>query len=190
MLFRIILILSISTGLAACKGQPEIDADQRAALQNEAASIIKQFAGTLKPKLKQALQQGEPARAIEVCSKEAPALALQLSEQTGWTVKRVSLKARNHHTAIPDAWERERLEQFNRDQAAGKPPANMTASRIDRGTYRFMQAQATEPLCLLCHGPRISPDVAAALQKYYPKDQARGYEPGQIRGAFSLLKQL
>ena len=33
-------------------------------------------------------------------------IARQLRDDTGWYVTRVSLKARNNQTAIPDAWEK------------------------------------------------------------------------------------
>jgi len=176
--------------LAACQAQPEINAKQQAALQQQAALIVQQFAGSLKPKLKHALQHGGPAHEIEVCSKAAPALAAQLSQQSGWSIKRVSLKARNHHTAIPDSWERSVLEQFDREQVAGKPATAMVASRIEAGQFRFMKAQPVMPVCLLCHGQQLSPDVVQALKQYYPEDQATGYRLGQVRGAFSLRKQL
>jgi len=184
------LSLSLSLLLAACQHHPDINARQQATLQHQAASIVKQFVDLLKPQLKQALQHGGPAHAIEICSKTAPALAVQLSKKSGWKIKRVSLKARNHHTAIPNAWEASVLQQFDRDRTNGRSPANMVASRVGGGTYRFMKAQPVVPVCLLCHGEHISPDVAAALKHYYPKDQAKGYKLGQIRGAFSLTRQL
>jgi len=190
MLFRIIIYLCLSLLFTACHNHASRDAVQQADLQQQAISIVQQFTGTLKPQLKQALQQGGPEHAIAVCSKVAPKLAKTLSVQTGWQIKRVSLKARNHHAAQPDAWERSMLQRFNRDQARGKPPAIMIASRMEHGVYHFMKAQAVAPVCLLCHGKHISPDVVKALRKYYPQDQATGYEPGQIRGAFSLSKHL
>jgi len=177
-------------GLVACQHEPIVNAQQQSALQREAVSIVHQFASTLKPKLKKALQAGGPAQAIKVCSTAAPALAAQLGKKTGWSIKRVSLKARNHHTALPDAWETAVLRDFDRQQAAGKPAAGMTANRIEKNQYRFMKAQAVAPVCLLCHGKNISPDVVAALKQYYPKDQATGYALGQVRGAFSLTRTL
>ena len=190
MLFRIIIYLCLSLLFTACQNHVTLDAKQQAGLQKQAISIVQQFVGTLKPQLKQALQEGGPEHAIAVCSEIAPKLAKTLSEKTGWQIKRVSLKARNHHTALPDTWEQSMLQRFNRDQAQGKPPAMMIASRREHGIYRFMQAQAVAPVCLLCHGKKISPDVAKVLKKYYPQDQATGYELGQIRGAFSLSKRL
>ncbi|MDQ6971599.1 MAG: DUF3365 domain-containing protein [Mariprofundaceae bacterium] len=190
MSFKSFSILALLTLLASCHNLPPTDASHQADLQKEAASIVGQFSGILKPQLKKALHDGGPAHAIEVCSKTAPALAKRLAEETGWSIKRVSLKARNHHTATPDAWERSILKQFDQNQRAGKSPISMIASRVEHGRYRFMKAQAVAPVCLLCHGKHISPDVAKALRQYYPQDRATDYEPGQIRGAFSLIKRL
>jgi len=184
------LVLCISLLLGACQPKPDINTQQQASLQQEAVSIVRQFVGMLKPQLKQALQHGGPTHAIEVCSRAAPVLAAQLSKKTGWIIKRVSLKARNHHTAMPDTWEKSVLQQFDRERAGGKSPAIMVASRVKGRTYRFMKAQPVAPVCLLCHGENITSDVAAVLKQYYPEDQAKGYKLGQIRGAFSLTRQL
>jgi len=190
MLLRPLLFLSITMVLTGCLREPVVDAQQQVALQKEAASIVQQFVATLKPKLKKALQEGGPAHAVAVCSKTAPTLAVQLGDETGWSIKRVSLKARNHQTAIPDTWESTVLRRFDREQTAGKPASGMIASHIEKGQYRFMKAQVVEPVCLVCHGKVIGPDVTAALKQYYPQDQATGYELGQVRGAFSLSKRL
>jgi hypothetical protein len=42
----------------------------------------------------------------------------------------------------------------------------------------------------VCHGEASNPDIAAAINKAYPKDQARGFSLGDIRGAFTLAKPL
>lgn len=187
---RMIAVLMLFIGLAGCQQQHSISEQQKLSLQQEAINIVKQFTNTLKPKLKQALQEGDPADAIEVCSKEAPLLAKQLSQETGWSIKRVSLKARNHNTAIPDQWERETLQRFDQNQTTGSDVATMTATNIENGRFRFMKAQAVGQICLLCHGTDISPNISAALKKHYPKDRALGYKSGEIRGAFSLSKVL
>ncbi len=44
----------------------------------EAKNIIKTFAGSLKPKLKEAIQSGGFKHAINVCAKEAPEIASKL----------------------------------------------------------------------------------------------------------------
>lgn len=165
-------------------------ADDAASLKQEAVGIVKSFGGMLKPELKKALTEGGPAHAISVCSERAPAIAQQLREQTGWYIRRVSLKARNDKTATPDAWEASVLQQFDQRQAGGEAAAKMAYSETVDGKFRFMKAQGVEGVCLTCHGVTIKSEVEAALAEKYPNDAARGYSLGQIRGAFSLARDL
>ncbi len=159
-------------------------------LKAEALSIAKRFAGKLKPRLKEALKNGGPVKAIEVCSKEAPRIARELSLETGWQVKRVSLKPRNRRTASPDQWERAILQKFNERRALGEPPDELAHGEIVDSRFRFLKAQPVESLCLLCHGETIAEPVKNALRLHYPNDKATGYSVGEIRGAFSLSKNL
>jgi len=166
------------------------DSVDNAALKAEAIGIVKQFGGTLKPQLKKALMEGGPAHAISVCSTSAPLIAQNLTKSTDWTVKRVSLKARNTETAMPDAWEIGVLEKFDERQAAGESAQKMAYAEVVDGQYRFMKAQGVEEVCMKCHAAEIAPETEKALQEHYANDAARGYTLGQIRGAFSLTKQL
>ncbi len=168
----------------------QADSVDKEALKAEAIGIVKQFGGTLKPQLKKALKEGGPAHAITVCSVTAPEIAQSLSQNTGWSVKRVSLKARNTETAMPDAWEKGVLEQFDKRHASGESAQKMAYAEVVDGKFRFMKAQGVEEVCLKCHAANITPDTEKALQEHYVDDSARGYTLGQIRGAFSLTKQL
>lgn len=159
-------------------------------LKKEAINLIKQFGGNLKPELKKALKSGGPAHAIAICSDKAPEIAKNLRESSGWGIKRVSLKARNSSSATPDSWEQKVLKQFDERQAKGESAKKMAYSEIVDGKFRFMKAQGTGKLCLTCHGAEVKPEVEAALKEKYPDDMARGYKLGQIRGAFSLVKDL
>ncbi len=165
------------------------DVDQ-AQLKQEAIGIVKKFGGSLKPELKKAIQAGGPAHAIAVCSEKAPEIAINLSAETGWQVKRVSLKPRNATSAIPDAWERKVLQQFDQRQAGGESAAKMAHAEVVNGQFRFMKAQGVEAVCMNCHAAEVKPEVEAALKEKYPADKARGYTLGQIRGAFSLSRDL
>jgi len=163
---------------------------QKAELEREAIHIVKKFAGTLKPLLKSAIQSGGLDRAIEICSNEAPRIAKQLSRETGWAIKRVSLKPRNSKNAIADPFEQKVLKQFNQRQANGELPESITYSEIIQNRFRFMKAQGVEDICLNCHGINLNTDVTGALKKHYPDDTATGYSTGEIRGALSLVKNL
>jgi hypothetical protein len=162
----------------------------QAELEKQASGIVQQFASTLKPKLVNAIQTGGFEHAIEICATEAPLIADQLSADTGWQVKRVSLKPRNKSSATADSFEQATLQQFEQRQAQGEPATTISFSEITGDTFRFMKAQGVEGLCLSCHGQAIAPDVAKAINAHYPEDVATGYTLGQIRGAFSLQKKL
>ena len=149
------------------------------------------------PKLLAVLQEqiakGGPESAIEVCQVKAPAMARAASEQTGWNVKRVSLRNRNPK-AVPDAWERATLEDFDRRAAAKESPATLERAEVTmengQAVQRYMRALPTMPLCTQCHGAadKLSPAVTARLKALYPDDRATGYAVGDIRGAMTLRR--
>ena len=182
----ILAVLSIPILLILQSAQ----AIDKAELKKEAVSIVKRFGSTLKPELKNAIKTGGPAHAIYVCSERAPAIAQSLSEDTGWNVNRVSLKPRNSQTAIPDAWETKILQQFDQRQASGESAEKMAFAEVVDGKFRFMKAQGVQAVCMNCHAAEIKPETEAALREKYPLDKARGYSLGQIRGAFSLSRDL
>jgi len=154
-------------------------------LHREAVGLVKQFGATLKPQLIQAMQQGGPVNAVDVCAAKAPQIAYELSEQSGWNIRRVSLKNRNA-SAVADAWEQKVLKEFESQLAAGKPAKALEYEEFIAGEYRFMKAQVTTPLCLKCHGSNVAPALQEKIEIHYPNDLALGYQAGDIRGAFSL----
>lgn len=184
---RILLVMPLF--VAYCAAAAASDATDTA-LEQEARALAGQFVGELKPKLKQAMAEGGPTHAIEVCASVAPRIADALSAASGWHVNRVSLKSRNASRAQPDQWELAVLQEFDQRQAAGEHPANINYGVTTRGRYRYMQAQGVEAVCLVCHGQALSGAVRSTLEKYYPDDWATGYSLGQVRGAISLSKDL
>lgn len=157
----------------------------------EARSLVKQFGTNLKAEVQKGMKEGGPVHTIDVCSKKAPGIAKEISDESGWAVARTSLKYRNPGNQ-PDEWEQEVLEQFEARKAAGEPVASLefaefVGSGEDR-RFRYMKAIPTGEVCLNCHATEIKPDVEAKIQEIYPADQARGFRKGDIRGAFSLSK--
>ena len=167
-----------TTGAASSMAQPELEAEARA--------VANRFAQTLKPTLMAALEKGGPVGAVEVCAEQAPAIAQRLSEESGWEVRRVSLKPRNP-SAGPDAWATTVLEDFDRRVADGKTPNAVFV--LTDGEARLLVPQLTGPLCLTCHGLPTG-DLAQALGHLYPDDMATGYEAGEVRGAISVRRKL
>ncbi len=166
-----------------------------AKLLEEARNVATGIPPKLLTVLKEEIARGGPEGAIGVCREKAPAMARAASEQTGWAIRRVSLKNRNPK-AVPDAWEEAVLKDFDRRAAAGEDLMALEKGEVvaDGGTqtYRYMKALPTQELCLGCHGipEQMSPAVKATLAEFYPHDKGVGYQGGQIRGAITLKKPL
>ncbi len=183
---RSLLVLALLAALPTLAADP---------LLEEARKV----AGSVPPKLLKVLTEeigkSGPEGAIAVCREKAPQLAKAASEETGWAIRRVSLRNRNPK-AVPDAWERAVLEDFDRRSAAGEALAGLEKGEVvaDGGkkSYRYMKALPTQELCLNCHGTaeRLTPAVKEKLKALYPDDRATGYGPGQVRGAMTIRKPL
>jgi hypothetical protein len=156
------------------------------ALTEEARQLVARFAGQLKPQLKQALQSGGPPAAISVCAEVAPAIAANLSLESGWSVRRTSDNNRNT-AAVPDNWEQARIDAFKAKVLANET-LDLEYSEQTTEAFRYAKAQLTEGLCLMCHGKQLADSTVKALNAFYPNDRAQGYELGEVRGIFSLLK--
>ena len=163
------------------------------ALQQEGRQLAARFLGTLKPELQKAMKAGGPTHAIEICHVKAPQITQKLSQESGWQLKRTSLKVRNPNNA-PDAWERRVLVQFEQQKAQGADPKKLEYGEVvmeaGKRVYRYAKAIPTAPVCTVCHGQQVAPPVMEKIRTYYPKDQATGFKPGDIRGMFSFRKVL
>lgn len=161
----------------------------------EARKVASMVPPKLLAVLTEEMEKAGPEGAIAVCRDKAPAMARAASEQTGWAIRRVSLRNRNPK-AVPDAWERAVLEDFDRRAAAGEAPAKLEKGEVvtEDGTksYRYMKALPTVEVCTNCHGTqdKLAPGVRERLAALYPHDKAVGYSAGQIRGAITIRKPL
>lgn len=181
------IVFAMAHAMTAQAQDRTTDPTQQTAAAREAA---KELGDALKAQLLAAIKSGGPIAAIPVCNTVAPAIASAVSGQRGMTVGRTALKVRNPANA-PDAFERRVLENFATQMAAGADPAKLeyaeTVSENGSPAFRYMKAipMAAEP-CAACHGTDVQPDVKDAITKLYPKDEATGFKPGELRGAFSI----
>ncbi len=163
----------------------------------EAKKITSEFFAELKGELVKGMKAGGPVAATSVCNAIAPVIADKHSKNSGWEVGRTSLKVR-HPDNAPDDWETMVLNRFEELRANGEAPDALVYTEVTEENgeqyFRFMKGIVMPPLekmpCLKCHGDNIDAKVAAQLDELYPKDQARGYTAGQVRGAFTLKKKL
>jgi hypothetical protein len=171
------VLLALVAGSVHSEPVPE---DPRLARSQE---IVARFQGELSGRLSEAMAAGGPVHAIEVCSRDAPAIASRLSSESGASVARVALAARNADNA-GSTGERGILEEFRADIEAGERAAGARFEVAPDGSARFMKAIITQPVCLACHGPALAPEVESAVLRRYPADQATGFSVGDLRGAF------
>lgn len=170
-------------------------ADQLATMTTQARTMAAQMQATLAPELQKEIKARGPEGAIGVCKTIGTTVAVQLSQQHGAKVSRVSLKPRNPVLGPADAWEQQALLDFDRRAAAGEGPETLERSEIVQepaGRYfRYMKALPVIPLCLGCHGgAEVSAAVKERLAAEYPNDRGTGYALGQIRGAITVKRAL
>lgn len=130
------------------------------------------------------MKDGGPVAAIAVCRERAPVIAADVSRETGVTVGRTALRWRNPDNR-PSSWERRMLKDFAARQAKGEALPAMSATRVNRGQLEWLKPIPMGAMCLSCHGgSEVTPETAAAIAAAYPRDKARGFATGDLRGAF------
>jgi type IV secretory pathway TrbL component len=121
--------LALPVLIAGCASGPT--AEEQAAMAAEARKASGALIQKLGGELKAALAESGPEGAIGVCKTRAPQIAAEVSRQSGFDVKRVSLKNRNPAGA-PDAWEAEAQAGLEKRMAAGEKPETLDTWQVVR----------------------------------------------------------
>jgi len=166
--------LLLVTALLPAVGQPGPD---ETGLMEAGAAALKPFKQQLMSALVQGLKEG-PESAIQVCSEVAPAIAAEVSTETV-TIGRTSHKLRNPENA-PKAWMEPLLQRYSEDPALEAP----TLVALPDGGHGYVEPILVRPACLKCHGTTLDPAVKEQIERFYPDDQATGFESGDVRGLF------
>ena len=173
---RFVLIISGTLLWAPVSGDED-------ALLSKSRALTDQYATELQAALQDAMRTGGPVTAIGVCKTIAPQIASKLSRISGASVTRTSLRFRNPGNA-PINWQETVLSEFDMAPAEARPLEFF--ERTGNNGARYMKAIPTGGVCLACHGTALAPEIQQQLDRDYPHDRARGYELGDIRGAFSI----
>ncbi|MGB1109915.1 MAG: Tll0287-like domain-containing protein [Gammaproteobacteria bacterium] len=183
-------LISATFTVAVIAGTPSHAADTEA-LAAEARGAMKALGGQLKERLQAAMKEGGPGKAITVCNTLALPIGRKVSLSAGMDVGRTSLKLRNPENA-PDDWELAQLQNFEALKAKGEPVKKMEHYEIveanGKKLFRYMKPIPTGRVCTTCHGENLNPTIAEKLDELYPEDKARGFNEGDIRGAFTISK--
>ena len=184
------LSLFIIIGLFPFSQAMAVDTEQ---LTQKSRAAAKALGGELKATLQASMKASGPVDSIAVCNVDAPNIAKKVSTDKGMKVARTSLKFRNEANQ-PDAWEKAVLEQFEQRKAKGEPVKTMEFSEVTdvdgKKAFRYMKAIPTGDVCLKCHGGNIAEPVVSKLNSLYLNDKARGFNKGDIRGAFTVTQSI
>lgn len=191
----LVAAIAMMGGCTQEQNEPQQDAgqDHQEVFMQDASMAIKEFGGNLKSALTAAMQEGGPTQGIQVCQLIAPSLAAEASKKYGMEIGRTSLRVRNPANEA-DAWETDVLQRFEVRLAAGEPVQELIFSErveSEQGPqWRMMKAIPTDKACLTCHGEKIAEPVKAMIDSFYPDDMATGFKLGDIRGAFTVTRDI
>lgn len=150
--------------------------DRQVRQKQEAHAAQAALGGQLMAKLLAAVGKESSVGAIAVCKTEARKIAHEVGKKHRLKIGRTSFKLRNPANT-PPIWAK---------QAVDKKVAKPMYFSDDAGRFGVLLPIHLQPLCTSCHGgeKQIDPAVNAALKKAYPKDQATGFQVGELRGWF------
>jgi hypothetical protein len=165
------IVAAIAVAMCAACEAPPID------YQARGAELLAPFKTNLKAALVRGMAAG-PVEAIDACSVEAPQISASLSVD-GVRMGRASHRLRNPENASPD-W----LAPALRGYADGSSQLSPVAMSIGDGRIGYAEPVIMQPMCLVCHGEALQPEVAAKISERYPEDRATGFRDGDFRGVF------
>jgi len=150
--------------------------------------VIAEAFAKLTAELTAAIAKDGTAKALGVCSARAPQIAAEVGKTHQVTLRRATTKPRNPKSAASDS-ERVILTAFAAALVQKEAPKPQTVPHPDGGAIFYAPIVIANPLCLQCHGTAdrdIAPATLEAIQSLYPKDQATGYQLGELRGLWSV----
>jgi hypothetical protein len=196
MMNKVMVAAGIAAFCLSCNATAQV---QGAGQAVDPLAEMREVASSMPPKMIKVLNdeiaKSGFANAISVCREKAPAMAKATSEAKNMQIRRVSLRNRSPN-AVPDAWERQVLEDFDKRAEAGENPGSLEVNKefVEDGkrVVRYMKAVPTQAECLACHGTdkQMSEEAHARIKELYPDDKATGFRSGQIRGAITMKKSI
>lgn len=149
-----------------------------------AGILIKELGGNLVNKIN---DEG-PVGALKFCNLNAMSITSSAAKKIDGDIvfKRVSDRIRNLANT-PDQFERIALDYFTSFVTSGENLPEGYVQKIkrqDRTAYRYYKPLKINALCLTCHGQtdQMNSTVLEAITRYYPEDEATGYNINDFRG--------
>jgi len=181
-----VALIAGSMLIAGCQEQQPVTAPVRTRVeepesakptaQERAVAAKDALFARLSTRLTKVMQSRGPAAAIDVCSREAGEIAKAISQEHGVKIGRTAIKLRNLSNA-PPAWVKPLI---------ARPQSVAQFVNLPGGNTGALLPIKLQSKCIACHGPAgsISDEVKSQLAKQYPRDEATGFNAGDLRGWF------
>ncbi|MDQ7040163.1 MAG: DUF3365 domain-containing protein [Rhodothermus sp.] len=176
------LVLTGALLLAACQTNVPPEAPPETVRQQVEEAI--RALDALRAGLAQTITAGETideATFNRVC-RPVGQQAQQLGKANGWIVQQLAIKYRNP-AHRPDTQAAALFVRFETDPSLDSLWVRATWN----GTpgWRYLRRITVRPQCLACHGPRER--RPAFIVQNYPDDRAYDFQPGDLRGLYSVF---
>lgn len=161
-----------------------VSAQTPPSVETAGASAAMELKKNLMGALGSALQKGDIAGAIEVCSTQAMPLT-EKSAQVDPAVR--SIHRRTDQWRNPanraDRLDKQAMQQFREDRSLSE-----WSVPESEAITRYYQPLRILPMCLSCHGDpdTFSDEVIESLGTHYAEDRATGYKEGELRGVIQV----
>lgn len=135
--------------------------------------------------LRSKMEEGGPELAVDFCRLHALPITDSVARANEAMIRRTALRWRNPANA-PDSIEKVNLEKMTTYMQEGREPEVAILEEGD--SVRFFAPIVMQPLCSNCHGSpsTFSEELQMVLSEEYPEDHAVGFQPGELRGMWSI----
>ncbi len=177
--------------LYGCKQQPKkISEAEKEKYLTLGDSLTTETQKLLLKNVSEQVAQNGVANAVDFCSEKAISLT-KTFENNSFEISRVSDKNRNAENQIKTEADRQAWNKIS-EMLANSSADNSAKHLILQADNHILYYKAIPlamPTCLACHGSKqsdISPEVQQIIAQKYPKDKARDYKIGQLRGLWKV----
>lgn len=172
-------LLSTSIALASESTPTEMTVKQ------EGIKYIKMLGGALKTELQSHMKADKTGvGAVTFCTNEATKLTEEVNTKLPVyaKVRRTALKLRNAEKNSADALDTKIMQEYIASiEAKTFTPKDIKVVK-DGDVTRVYKPLLAKPVCLICHGSKISKVIQEEITKGYPHDKAVNFEENSLRG--------
>jgi len=154
-------------------------------VKQEGIKYIKMLGGALKTELQTHMKADKTGvGAVTFCTNEATKLTAEINTKLPAyaKVRRTSLKLRNEEKNSADALDTKIMQEYVASiEAKTFTPKDIKVVQ-DGDVTRVYKPLLAKPVCLICHGSKISKSIQEEITKGYPHDKAVNFEENSLRG--------